>query len=220
MLSEAPDFRHEAAIADALLHPQDRAYSVQQLIDFIEQAGLTFGRWVRQAPYSIQCGVIAKIPQATRIARLAPAAQYAAIELFRGTMARHSVVAYLSDSAAGSRRIDFAGDAWLDYVPIRMPDTICVHDRLPLGAAGVLINQTHTYRDLFLPVGKAEKQLFDAIDGERTIRNVVAGVLSPSNSATNLEMAHRFFERLWWHDQVVFDASSAIVPAPMAAASS
>jgi hypothetical protein len=26
LLREAPDFRHEAALADALLHPQDRAY--------------------------------------------------------------------------------------------------------------------------------------------------------------------------------------------------
>jgi len=69
LLSRAPDFRHEAALADALLHPQDRAYSVPQLFDFIEMAGLTFGRWVRQAPYSLHCGVIAKIPQAARMAR-------------------------------------------------------------------------------------------------------------------------------------------------------
>ena len=27
LLREAPDFRQEAALADALLHPQDRAYS-------------------------------------------------------------------------------------------------------------------------------------------------------------------------------------------------
>src|SRR5271156_4965044 len=81
VLSQAPDFRHEAALADALLHPQDRAYSVPQLFDFIENAGLTFGRWVRQAPYSVYCGVIAKIPQARLMARLTPVEQYAAIEL-------------------------------------------------------------------------------------------------------------------------------------------
>jgi len=28
LLAEAPDFRQEAELADALLHPQDRAYSV------------------------------------------------------------------------------------------------------------------------------------------------------------------------------------------------
>jgi SAM-dependent methyltransferase len=207
MLSEAPDFRHYAAVADALLHPQDRAYSVPQLLDFIENAGLRFGRWVRQAPYSVQCGVIAKIPQSPGIGRLPPAAQYAAIELFRGTMARHSAVVYRSDSAVAHQPIDFADGAWLDYVPIRMPDTICVIDRLPPGAAAVLINRSHTYRDLFLPIGTEEKQLFDAIDGELTIGDVIARTLSPSSAVTSLEAARAFFERLWLHDQVVFDAS-------------
>ena len=58
LLREAPDFRQEAELADALLHPHDRAYSVPQLFDFIERAGLAFGRWVKQAPYLPHCGVI------------------------------------------------------------------------------------------------------------------------------------------------------------------
>ena len=48
LLHEAPDFRQEAALADALLHPHDRAYSVPQLMDYISSAGLVFSRWVRQ----------------------------------------------------------------------------------------------------------------------------------------------------------------------------
>jgi SAM-dependent methyltransferase len=207
LMRQAPDFRHEAALADALLHPQDRAYSVPQLFDFIEKAGLTFGRWARQAPYTLHCGVIAKIPQATRMARLSQADQYAAIELFRGTMARHTVVAYRNDSASGPQPVSFAGDAWLGYVPIRMSDTICVQDRLPPGATAVLINQTHTYRDLFWPIGSTEKQLLDSIDGARSIDDIVQKTLSSSHPTTNLDMARAFFERLWWYDQVVFDAS-------------
>jgi hypothetical protein len=206
LLRQAPDFRDEASLADALLHPQDRAYSVPQVFDLIENAGLTFGRWVRQAPYDIHCGVTAKIPQATRMARLPLPEQYAAVELFRGTMTRHSVVAYRNDSAS-PQRISFAGDAWLNYVPIRMPDTICVQERLPPGAAAVLINQTHTYTDLFLLIGPTEKRFFDAIDGDRSIGEIVQRTLSTSHPTTNLDLARTFFERLWWHDQVVFDAS-------------
>ena len=207
MLKEAPDFRNEAALADALLHPQDRAYSVPQVFDFIEKASLTFGRWVRQAPYSVRCGVIAKIPQATQMASLSPLEQYAAIELFRGTMARHSVIAYGNDRGSKKQDVSFTGDAWVDYVPIRMSDTICVQERLPPGAAAVLINQTHTYRDLFMPIGTAEKRLFDAIDGVRNIGDIVERAPSSSQRRTSLDVARTFFERLWWHDQVVFDAS-------------
>jgi SAM-dependent methyltransferase len=206
LLNQAPDFRNEAALADALLHPQDRSYSVPQLFDFLEKAGLTFGRWLRQAPYSIHCGVVAKIPQAARMACLPLAEQYAAIELFRGTMVRHSVVVYLNENARVAQQINFADDAWLDYVPIPMPDTICIQDRLPFGAAAVLINPTHPYKDLVLPIDSAEKQLFDAIDGLRSIAEIVGRSLSLPHRRTQFDTAHSFFRRLWLNDYVVFDA--------------
>jgi SAM-dependent methyltransferase len=207
LLREAPDFRQEAALADALLNPQDRSYSVPQLFDFIEKAGLTFGRWLKQAPYTPHCGVLAKIPQASRLTQLPLAEQYAAVELFRGTMIRHSVVAYRDDGSGGVQPISFAGDTWLRYVPLRMPDTISVQERLPPGAASVLINQTHAYRDLFMPIDSTEKRLFDAIDGSCSIGGIVERTLPSSQTKSQLGMARTLFEKLWWYDQVVFDAS-------------
>jgi len=202
-----PDFRHEAALADALLHPQDRAYSVPELFDFVNANGLTFGRWIKQAPYSVQCGVMAKIPQASRMAQLPLAEQYAAVELFRGTMVRHSVVAYRDDSPGAPQAIDFSGDAWPGYVPIRMADTICVQERLPAGAAAVLINRTHICTDLIMPIGAAEKRMFDAIDGKCSIGDIATRAVPPPGKESPLDLARAFFDRLWWYDQVVFDSS-------------
>jgi len=207
LLREAPDFREEAALADALLNPQDRAYSVPQLFDLVEEAGLTFGRWLKQAPYTPHCGALAKIPQASRLAHLSLAEQYAAVELFRGTMVRHSVIIYRDDSPGGAQRIGFAGDDWLDYVPLRMPDTMCIQDNLPSGAAAVLLNPTHAYRDLIMPIDSTEKDWFDAIDGNRSIGGIVEGTLPSLRSKPPLDMARTFFEKLWRYDQVVFDAS-------------
>src|SRR6185312_10486245 len=48
LLGAAPDFRDAAALADALLHPQDRAYSVPELFDFLARGGLSFLRWLKQ----------------------------------------------------------------------------------------------------------------------------------------------------------------------------
>jgi hypothetical protein len=160
LLRAAPDFRDEAALADALLHPQDRAYSVPQLFELLAKDGPTFGRWVRQAHYSARCGVMARIPQAPSCT-LSLAEQYAAVELFRGTMVRHSVVAYRNDNLDGAGQVRFDGDVWLGYVPIRMPDTICIEERLPPGATAVLINRDHTYKDLYMAINKTEKRLFD-----------------------------------------------------------
>jgi len=207
LLREAPDFRHAEAVADALLNPQDRAYSIPQLFDFLERGGLTFGRWLSQAPYSPRCGAMATIPQARRLAQLAVAEQFASVELFRGTMVSHSVVAYRNDRPGGLPQPSFAGDGWLGYVPIRLPDTICVQERLPPGAAAVLINRSHTYRDLVLPIDAAERRLLDGVDGNRSIGEIVEAAPPSSQDPSSSDIARSFFERLWWWDHVVFDAS-------------
>jgi SAM-dependent methyltransferase len=207
LLRETPDFRHEAGLADALLHPRDRAYTVLEVFDFIEKAGLNFGRWIKQAPYSPLCGVMAQIPQAAHISSLPLCEQYSAAELFRGTMVRHSLVAYRNDSPACQRQIDFSSDDWLEFVPIRMPDTICVRERLPEGAAGILINRTHTYRDLYLAINPLEKRLLDAIDGSLCIGEILDQTLTSVQKATQREVAGSFFERIWWYDQLVFNCS-------------
>jgi SAM-dependent methyltransferase len=207
LLRDAPDFRHAAALADALLNPQDRAYSVPQLFDFLERGGLTFGRWLSQAAYSPRCGVMAALPQAQQIAQLPMEEQYAAVELFRGTMVTHSVVAYRKDNPQGPQQPSFTGESWQRYVPILLPDTICIQERLPPGAAAVLINRTHTYRDLVLPIKAAEKRLLDAVDGSRSIGEIVSMVAPLPQAPSPSDLARSFFERLWWWDQIVFDTS-------------
>ncbi len=152
---------------------------------------------------------MAQIPQASLIERLSLKDQYAAVELFRGTMVRHSLIIYRNDGSGGTHPINFAGDAWPHYVPIRMPDTVCVEERLPPGASAVLINRNHSYRDIFMAVNSMEKRLFDAVDGNSTIGEILKlAVTTPERS--HEDMARTFFERLWWHDQVVFDASQRI----------
>ena len=72
-------------------------------------------------------------------------------------------------------------------------------------AAAVLINQNHTYRDLFMPIDATEKRMFDAIDGSRSIGDILE--TTPPDRPDRGTGARTFFERLWWHDQVVFDTS-------------
>ncbi len=199
LLREAPDFRTEAGLADALLHPQDRAYTVPQLFAWLKANGLTFGRWLRQAPYSLEAGLMSRIPRALPVAHITPEDQYAAAELFRGNMMRHSAVAYRDDNPR-IPRIAFDDDAWLEYIPIRMPDTLTVREQLPPGIAAVLINRAHTQTDICLPLRPREMPLLEAVDGKRKIGEMLA------NQAERAA-ARSLFARLWWHDQVVFDAA-------------
>jgi SAM-dependent methyltransferase len=200
LLRSSPDFADKAGLADALLHPRDRAYSVPQLLDFLDRAGLAFGRWVRQAPYLPWCGTLVSTPHHSGLVGLTAEAQYAAIELFRGTMVRHSVVAYRKDQPVQGTSVNFAGEAWLGYTPIRLPDTVVVRERLPPGAAAVLINRNHTYTDLYLPIDARQERLLAGIDGTRTIAEICG-------ERGDRDLAHAFFQQLWRWDQVVFDTS-------------
>lgn len=203
LLGNSPDFRSKAGLADALLHPQDRAYTVPQLFDFIRGSGLRFGRWVRQAPYLPYCGDFANTPHVARLTQLSAPEQYAAIELFRGTMLRHSAIVYRDDNPLAAQPIQFADEQWRDYIPHRLPQTICVEEKLPLGAAAVLINQSHTCPDIYLPINQQEKRLLGGIDGQRNIAEITR-----HTAIKQTDYVQAFFEKLWWYDQVVFEVPS------------
>jgi len=201
LLHSTKDFKHPDALADLLLHPQDRAYTVPQLHEWLDRCGMSFGRWFEQAPYLPQCGALANTPHAARLAALPEFVQHAAVELFRGSMIQHHFVAYRDDCLCPRQPVVFSGDDWRDYIPIRLPWTAIVRDRLPAGSAAVLRNPGHKYADLGLPVNSAELALFEQIDGTRTLDEIVAG------GGTVAQDSPQFFRQLWLYDQIVFDTS-------------
>jgi len=201
LLNHGLDFRHPNALADVFLHPLDNAYTVPQVYDWLDTCGMTLCRWFEQAPYLPQCGVLARTPHTARLSELPERSQHAAAELFRGSMTRHNFIAYRSDRTAESQPISFTGEQWLNYVPIRLPWTICVRDNIPIGKAAVLLNRAHKHPDLVLPINEAQYKLLSAIDGEKTLDEIV------KNSARDKIAAKEFSQQLWRYDQIVFDAS-------------
>jgi len=204
VLRGSRDAGNADALADALLNPRDRSYSVPQFLDFLERNDLALGRWYWQAPYLPQCGAVAETPHAARLAALPERERHAAMELWRGTMTSHSAVVYRGDAGGDSPKVRFDGEAWLRYIPLRLPWTQLVQERLPPGAAGVLLNRSHPYHDLVVVLGAEDKRLFDGIDGRRSI----VSIMDQAGEA-ELPRARALFEKLWWYDQVVVDASSA-----------
>lgn len=199
LLREARDFADDDALADALCHPRERDYDVAELYGLVEAAGLRFGRWERQAPYLPQCGAIAGTPHAARVAARPAREQHALVELFRGTITRHTAIAHATDDPAGGvGPLDFTGggaavDRW---VPIVVPTALVVEERLPAGAAAALIDRGQSHRDLVLFLDHDQLATYRAIDGRRTI-----GDLGPGAAA--------LVERLWHHDLVVCDTTTA-----------
>lgn len=202
LLATAPDFQTLSGMADALLHPQDRAYTVPQLFDLLSACGLKLGRWVRQARYLPQCSSLHATPHASRLAKLPLEEQYAALELFRGDMLRHNLVAHLPEHAK-EQALSFSGVDWQTYIPLRLPDIVISSNRLP-GKAAVLANPSNSDPELTFPVDELELQIFEAIDNRRTIAQIIDFVAAERSRKADAvhDRVRLFFEQMWWYDLV------------------
>lgn len=192
LLRNSPDFHDDGALADALLNPRDTSFTVPEVFELLRACGLHFGRWIRQAPYRPECGAMAEVPHGDRIRELPEPEQFAAMELFRGTMRRHAVVAYRDDSPPP--QLDWSGESWRGFVPIRPATVVVVDDRLPDGVAAALINRAHTDRDLVFFADADTLRAFESVDGSTPLASI---------DGANAEL----FRRLWLHDLVMIDAS-------------
>ena len=202
MLHRFRDFTQPGALADALLHPQDRAYTVPEVRGWLDRCGMNFGRWLEQAPYMPQCGAIAETPHAARLRALPEAEQHAAVELFRGVITHHEFVAYRNDRPLPAQPVRFSAEAWHSYIPVRLPWTRRITERLPAGSVAVLLNPTHKHTDLVLAIDAIEDDLLLQIDGTRSLGDIVR-----DRHGSAVQRALQFFRRLWQYDQIVIDAS-------------
>ena len=202
LLGRTPDIQTTSGLADELLHPQDQAYTVPQLFELLAACGLRFGRWVRQARYLPQCSGLHTTPHAPRLAKLPPAEQYAALELFRGDMVHHNLIACHADQAE-LQALDFSGGDWSSAIPLRLPEIVITKNRLP-GKAAVLINPANSDPELALPVDELELQIFNAIDSRCTIAGITQLVSAECGKKPDAirGRARLLFEQLWWYDLV------------------
>jgi hypothetical protein len=117
-------------------------------------------------------------------------------------MDRHSFIAHRDDCEREAQPITFEGDGWRGFAPVRLPWTLTIKDRAPRGVSAVLINPSHTYPDLALFIDAAQERVLTAIDGQRS----VAEILRVAAGASEDERGRQLFKRLWEHDLIVFDA--------------
>src|SRR6185295_4223875 len=109
-----------------------------------------------------------------RLVALPELDQYTQMELWRGLITNHDFIVQQRD--AKDTEISFEGEQYLRYVPIRRAWTMIAQDDLPPGAAGVLLNRTHLFDDLYLPINEEEKKVYEAIDGRRSISEIIETV--------------------------------------------
>jgi SAM-dependent methyltransferase len=174
----------DAELVDIFLHVQDRAYSVPEVLDLVSSAGLAFQCWNDNGLYSREANIDPSTELWARLAQASERDEWSAVDSFTLHNMRHSFVArHPSDNSLW--RIDFDGDQWLKYRPVRHPSLT------PLGDGKAQRGQAQ----FGLP--PHEQVLLQGSDGQTSIGTLADRMAQPGSLGGRRELARVFFRRMW-----------------------
>jgi SAM-dependent methyltransferase len=191
---EGTELQYDGAVVDTFLHGRDRSYSVDDCIDLVTSAGLTFQGWLVNSPYYLHDWFTPGSEPYRALNALPERKLWSVMERLHTFGACHFFMACRSDRPKESYTVDFSTDDCLDYVPTM---------RLRCGLVG---------NDIVKPgarfgLNSAQFRFVREVDGARTIRQiaerVVQGGESPGARVADLEdFGRKLFQSLWRLDFV------------------
>jgi SAM-dependent methyltransferase len=179
----AGELKHDAAIVDTFLHPQDRAYTVPQLLELVEGAGLAFQNWIDNFPYWRNGGWGPDSAVAAAVDPLPPREHWAAVEMLNQMAGMHMFTVRHPGEAA---TVDFDSGDWRAFVPHPAPG-------LSRRGPGLFERSGHEFK-----CSELEQFVLDGADGTRTIGEIIdVPALEEIPAEERNEFARRYFEHLW-----------------------
>ena len=200
-ISIADDLNYDAGMVDTFLHGRDRSYTVDDCLDLVSSAGLTFQDWFLKTPYYPPTLVEPANEFYAAVSQLPERKMWSVMERIRNLNGCHFFLACRGERPTEGYRIDFSAPRALDYVPLL---------RLRAGVSG---------DEIFRPgwqfsLDPAHLAFAQQIDGERTIRDIArrvaqSGLLARADQAELEYIGLELFEQLWRMDFIAIDLSGA-----------
>jgi SAM-dependent methyltransferase len=179
----AGELKHDAAIVDTFLHPQDRAYTVPQLLELVEGAGLAFQNWIDNFPYWRNGTWGPDSAVAAAVDPLPPREHWAAVEMLNQMAGLHMFTVRHPGEVA---TVDFDSGDWRGFVP---------HPSPGLSRTGPGSFERSAYQ---LKCSELEQFVLDGADCTRTIGEIIdVPALEEIPAEERDEFARRYFEHLW-----------------------
>jgi hypothetical protein len=180
----ATELKSDAAVVDTFLHPQDRAYTVPQLLELVQTAGLQFQNWGDNYPYWRNAVWGPGTAVAVAVEPLPPQEHWAVVELLRQEVGLHTFT--VRQTGVGVVGVNFDTGDWQRFVPLAAPG-------LSRRGPGLFTRGAYEYR-----CSQLEQFVLDGVDGIRTIKQIIDVPALEEIPAGEREMfAQRFFEHLW-----------------------
>jgi SAM-dependent methyltransferase len=184
----------DAVLVDTFLHGRARNYTVDECLDLVSSAGLTFQGWLFNSPYYPHDLVTASSELYPAVNALPDSKIWSVMERVHTLNACHFFMACHADRPKESYAVDFSTPKCLDYVPVM---------RMRCGLSGTQISRPGWRMNL----NAAQLPIVQYIDGRRTIRDI-ANLVRQSKSASRGSVAdfdkfaRKLFQALWRLDIV------------------
>ena len=203
----AEDLGYNFGLVDTFLHPTDRAFTVSQVLKFARDNDLAFQSWMDKLHYSLSATIRDPRHSVRKIAETLPAVnQWQIVELLGQSLSRHCFLLCHAEKDERDYVLNFAGDAWLDYIPsLRHPiEILSTSDGTWASSVDPAIEPL-VVRRLWhsIALETFEAALLEQVDGTRTIKDIFRTMYIEKNNEDLLSAARWFFGSMadWDHLQ-------------------
>ncbi|CAA7624214.1 conserved hypothetical protein [Candidatus Terasakiella magnetica] len=187
--SAVDDLRWDGGVVDTFLHKQDRAYTIPQILDLVEDCGLIFQGWTDNLDY-YPVGPLSGAPAIyQRVLQLPLREQWAVTELLSQSLGTHRFQlrkTQPANLAPFPDYVDFDGDALLAMIPTKRP-------RLKIVDKGDHLEVERNWHKMETR-GRHAKAL-QATDGKRSVADIIRHC--KFSTADDVQSV-RDFIRLYW----------------------
>jgi hypothetical protein len=190
------DLAQDAGIVDMLLHPQDRAYSVPEIMEFVAAAGLVFFGWSDNADYCADRFLSGAMLE--KVLALPATEQWAVVENLALLSSRHDFFVRKPQAARHLTRFDT--DDYLSYVPLVRSGVKLAGD-----ANALVLTRAAPQGAVVTPISRSEALLLEQIDGKKSIAEILTqAVFAGSEPEQRTSFARAVCERMWRSGHLLF----------------
>lgn len=205
-LTAARDLGYDSGLVDTFLHPQDRAYTVPQLMAFARDNGLKFQAWTDNVTHSVEALLGREHPLYAHIKSQPEELQWHLLDLLTHQIGFPMFFLCHPERPEHDYRLDFSATSseapWLDYRPIvRAPVTVVEKANQDKNTPAVFERNGQTFR-----LGYQAAVLFASSKGAASIREVLeAQPWFQANPVEGVEVARQFYAQMADWDHLMFE---------------
>lgn len=200
-LQAARDLMSEGALVDTFLHARQRSYTVDECLDLVDSAGLTFQGWLRNTPYYPHDFVMPASQFQSLVNQLPDTKLWSVMERLQPANATHFFLACRPERPKDGYAIDFSAAGCLEYVPL-------------LRTACLLSGETIHLPGATLKLNPAQLPFVQHVDGRRTIKEIIDCVarrddVRPEDGERVQQFGLTLFRSLWRLDFLAMALNTA-----------